>query len=265
MTGQIDIGSFRKRWELWNTCLSSDDPNSVFQQIYSLVFDAAMLRVIQRSVELNPKQNDLLHRFISNWFFISHSIKIRGLVDSGKLEGDKSVYSIRSLVKDLIDNVSYLTIEYYEEIPDSLSEIPSLIRDGTVVKYLKAIERRINIEFKSITNYANKLVAHPSSIESREHEPVAPDSLGNLRQYHKTLFQIANILDADIISGTEHVGLPFTIPGKFELLDVPLFQSSQIKKAYIIWEEFASEVEDWRSSYYSDVMKMLNIEVNEAT
>ncbi len=121
------------RWELWRECLTGDDPNSIFQQIYQMTWDAAIFRMIIESrqilIEQNPDEptiNANLHSFIDRNFFQAQVARIRRFYDNKRLNAKWGVYSLRSLIKDMYKYRNKLTREVYfhlREIPYDFTAI----------------------------------------------------------------------------------------------------------------------------------------------
>lgn len=108
-------------WKNWGDCLNGDDPNSIFQQISTMIWDTAVFRIIiearQSEIRKNPQYTELngaLHSFIDRNYFQSQSAFIRRLTDkSYSLTGKKGIYSISALINDIGSYKAELTREIY--------------------------------------------------------------------------------------------------------------------------------------------------------
>ena len=126
----------QERWKLWRECLIGDDPNSIFQQIYQMTWDAAIFRMIMESRQLLIKQNPdeptinpRLHSFIDRNFFQAQAARIRRLYDNYELDGPRGVYSLRSLIKDICKHRYKITREnifQFHKTPYDYKEIKAL-------------------------------------------------------------------------------------------------------------------------------------------
>jgi hypothetical protein len=101
---------FKERWVKW--CKYFDkDRNSIHSQITRMVNDYAIWNLINGSrqyIEKDPNgkplANGALHYSIDRWFAETQMIAIRRLIDTSN-----DVYSIMSVLNDMIDNVVWLT------------------------------------------------------------------------------------------------------------------------------------------------------------
>lgn len=113
--------SLEQAWKSWGDCLKGDDPNSIFQQISTMIWDTAIFHIIiearQSQIRKNPQDpeiNGALHSFIDRNYFQSQSAFIRRLTDqSYGLTGKKGIYSIGALINDIGSYKAELTRETY--------------------------------------------------------------------------------------------------------------------------------------------------------
>ena len=116
-----DSQALGKRWKLWHECLLGSDPNSVINQLYSLVWNAAAYRTINEARKLSPPApeggvalNGLMHNLLDHCFWDSQVIAVRRLVEanfplSKDEDKNKSVFSLGALLKDMRANADLLT------------------------------------------------------------------------------------------------------------------------------------------------------------
>lgn len=113
---------FSARRDLWIRCLNGDDHNSVFNQIYQMIWNAGVFRVINEARKFAPtakeggvQLNGMVHRLIDQCFFESQTLAIRRLTDGSYLiEGDRrgrDICSLSALLKDMKQHVRFLTRE----------------------------------------------------------------------------------------------------------------------------------------------------------
>ena len=111
-------------WKNWDACLNGDDPNSIFQQITIMIWDTSIFRIIlaarQSQLRKNPQEpeiNDALHSFIDRNYFQSQSVCVRRLIDtSSGITGEKGIFSLGALIKDIKDYRQELTREKYLDL-----------------------------------------------------------------------------------------------------------------------------------------------------
>lgn len=115
-------GSFKQfsmRRALWIRCLDGDDRNTVFKQIYQLIWNTGVFRVINEARKAAPpakeggvQLNGMIHRFMDQCFFESQLLAIRRLTDTYPIDGDnrgRDVFSLRALLRDMRQHVGLLT------------------------------------------------------------------------------------------------------------------------------------------------------------
>ena len=108
---------FKAKRDSWIQCFSGKDRNSILNQIYQMVWNAAVFKVIneaRRIAQVDAKSqteiNGMLHRFIDRCFFDSQFLAIRRLADStSPFDGPKGVFSLVSLLNDIKANLSLIT------------------------------------------------------------------------------------------------------------------------------------------------------------
>jgi hypothetical protein len=105
-----DAISLERAWIIWSGCLKSEDENSIFEQIYTMVWDAAIFRFILESRQIqtkknpdNPPLNASFHSFLDRNFFQAQVGFIRRLVDKSYSLTDikRGIYSLYSLIDDI--------------------------------------------------------------------------------------------------------------------------------------------------------------------
>lgn len=116
--GQALLEQIKVKRESWIQCFSGKDRNSILNQIYQMVWNAAVFKIIneaRRVAPVNAKDqteiNGMLHRFMDRCFFDSQLLAIRRLTDSSPFDGPKGVFSLISLLNDMKANVSLITRE----------------------------------------------------------------------------------------------------------------------------------------------------------
>lgn len=114
--------SLEKAWTIWRECLKGDDENSVFQQIYVMIWDAAIFRFIlesrQTQIKKNPEKPPLnvsFHSFLDRNFFQAQTASIRRLADKsyGLTDIKRGIYSLYSLIGDISTRRCELTRESF--------------------------------------------------------------------------------------------------------------------------------------------------------
>lgn len=132
--------SLEQAWKNWGDCLKGDDPNSIFQQISTMIWDTAIFHIIiearQSQIKKNPQDpeiNGALHSFIDRNYFQSQSAFIRRLTDQAYgLTGKRGVYSVIALINDIFsyrDELTRETFFKFRNMPYDYTEIRNKERD----------------------------------------------------------------------------------------------------------------------------------------
>jgi len=115
-----DLDQFKIKRETWIQCFSGKDRNSILNQIYQMVWNAAVFKAVneaRRIATVNSKGqteiNGMLHRFIDRCFFDSQFLAIRRLTDAAYELSDpkKGISSLVALLADMKANIPLLTRE----------------------------------------------------------------------------------------------------------------------------------------------------------
>jgi hypothetical protein len=111
---------FRKKRRQWMEWLSGDDPHSIIKQIYSAVWDYALfctVNELRRIAAENPEEgigfNGPVIRLFDAGFATTQATAIRRLIEWPARRPDRKVISIRTVLKDIRDNISLITRENY--------------------------------------------------------------------------------------------------------------------------------------------------------
>lgn len=118
------LEEFKARRAMWIECLDSDDPHSIFQQIYRMIWDAAAFRVINEALRIAPpakdgkdgavQRNGMVYGLLDKCFFESQMLAIRRLTDTYPITGDcrnRDVFSLTSLLRDMQKHAHLITRE----------------------------------------------------------------------------------------------------------------------------------------------------------
>ncbi|OHB67190.1 MAG: hypothetical protein A2Y77_07460 [Planctomycetes bacterium RBG_13_62_9] len=109
-----------KKFEEWGEWLCGGDVHSIQQQIFRMMWNAAVFNLIRKARELaledgkgEVQHNWAISQFILTAYFETQSITIRRLLDKGSPRGNKNreVYSLWRLLTDIENNCDLLTRE----------------------------------------------------------------------------------------------------------------------------------------------------------
>jgi len=123
LKNQVD-STIEQEWEKWKECLGGKDRNSICNQAFMMVWDQGIYRLIlegrQLTIDKNPNQpriNSPLHSFIDRNYFQTQVTAIRKIIDnSSPISGDKGIYSLPALIKDIRKFCNELNRQKYFEL-----------------------------------------------------------------------------------------------------------------------------------------------------
>ncbi len=112
----MSLEQFKEKRKQWIFCFSGDERHSIIRQIYNMVWNAAVFKVINEARRIATKNgqkqaelNGMLHRFIDRCFFDSQLLAVRRLCDLYPFEGSKGVFSLVSLIDDMKKHIELMT------------------------------------------------------------------------------------------------------------------------------------------------------------
>ncbi|MDD4980133.1 MAG: basic secretory protein-like protein [Candidatus Omnitrophica bacterium] len=120
--GRVLFEQFKVKRELWIECLSGKDRNSIFNQIFDMVWNAAVFRVINEARKITAENeegqkeiNGMLHHFIDECFFDSQFLAIRRLTDPAYelRDAERGIFSLFALLNDMRKNIALFTRENF--------------------------------------------------------------------------------------------------------------------------------------------------------
>ena len=116
---------FKIKRELWIQSLNGKDRNSIMSQIYRMIWNTAVFKVVNEGIKLasvnekgDKKLNGMVFNLFGDLYFENQFIAIRRVVDGYySLEHNKKgVCSLISLLDNMIQNISLLTRENYFKV-----------------------------------------------------------------------------------------------------------------------------------------------------
>ncbi len=133
---------------LWRSWMERRDPHSITHQIYQMLWEDAIFRVINECRRLAPRSpeggaqlNRLIHEFINNGYFRTQAIMIRRLCERNKDRNpDWHVISLRRLLDDIEESGHLYTrgnIFEAEGLPYDYSEARKRANDYMLREALK--------------------------------------------------------------------------------------------------------------------------------
>jgi hypothetical protein len=112
----MSLDEYKKKLEAWKARLNGKDEHSISRQIGAMLWFSAFYRSLNESRRYLPDHseggklaNSALHELLDNGYSISHAIAIRRLLDKSPTSGQKGVYSLYGLIRDVKDNVPLIT------------------------------------------------------------------------------------------------------------------------------------------------------------
>ena len=286
--------------------LNGQDPHSVSRQIYSMLWDYALfcsVNELRRIAVTEPESgtgfNGPVIRLFDAGFVAVQATTIRRLIEEPKSNPKLAVISLRSILRDIMENTHLLTRENYvcydglpydhetahqqwlltlprdtggvhssvlpasgptawhmsrlvHESFDRLSGASRTNRkrtDTIRAEIFASLESQIN-SCRDIKTYVDKFIAHASASETRiglsdEQQGI---NLDRLKAHHKTIYQVAGFISAQLLYETNLGGLPVPQFDHLENLDKSWTTTRNLKKAREKWDEYAKEVSEWDSA-----------------
>jgi hypothetical protein len=139
---------FRKKRKQWMEWIGGDDPNSIIKQIYSVVWDYALfctVNELRRIAAENPEDgigfNGPVIRLFDAGFATTQATAIRRLIEWPARRPDRAVISIRTVLKDVRDNLGLITRENYI-CYDGLPYDYASVRDDLFARKHSGVPRR---------------------------------------------------------------------------------------------------------------------------
>lgn len=136
-----DAEQLKKKLVEWREWMDGPDPHNIKRQIWRMIWDDAVYRMINECRRLAPptldggvQLNGPIHSFIDNCHFRLQSLAIRRLMDTGT-----DVISLRRLLQDIKANASIVT-------RGSFFEAEGLTYDSNAAKGVAEQDRRRRFE-----------------------------------------------------------------------------------------------------------------------
>lgn len=111
------LARYRERMTVWDEWLSEDPEHSIWKQIYQMLWNDAVFRIICEARRLAQKHpspevgfNDAISNFIDQSYVATQLMAIRRLTEQSR---HNDAISLRRLLQDLKDNVDLFTREIY--------------------------------------------------------------------------------------------------------------------------------------------------------
>jgi hypothetical protein len=274
------LALFREKLKRWRTCLSDQkDCHSIYNQLITLFWDHAVYRTFNEARRLSKETNDpstglqgtIIELFDKN-FMDSQAIAVRRLTDQRK-----DVVSLRSLIDEIIANISLYTRENYvcydgisfDEAPEDDYQVEPL-RHSRQTRYdylsgkdkdsrsrddklsstvLAKMEEDVSKDFvttEEVRMYVNKWVAHAAAQGNRgQHVAVLDNiSLQKLDECYQALIRIGKKVELLI---DKHLLCSVPTP-QFDQLknwDKPVVTTKDIEALREYWRERGEEIEEW--------------------
>jgi len=278
------MNQLRDKWNQWNDCLNGGDVNSIANQLARMTWDITAFRVLVEAHQSASEGDATTRRFNGFPFHLLHKcfsesllFSFRRLMDGYGLDGKQGVYSLRSLLDDLISYSHLLTREAVVRVtsealePASGQQDDDFVRDAETSRNI-TIDQVIGVEensrshrdripkkifkdkrdklvkyFKSVEILVNKLIAHAATPTSRENADSQPPCFEELYKFHEELCKTAHFIQGLITNEMDLSFLPTISPGReeYEELARPLISDADIPRLEQRWQEFADQYKSW--------------------
>lgn len=286
----VGTQDFRSARDQWVVALDSDDQNCISKRLMWMTWHTATYRVINKARDLAPRVdaesvqlNSTVHEFIDHMFFENQMVVIRNLLDGGTLGGTRGVFSLNSVVSDMLRmrpaftraaifdaeqrqydcDASPLTGQRGEwlnslrrhELVDWLTGVNASARQPTDIvraEVLEYLRGSMNSECAAITSYVNQHIAHSATPGSRAGRSVDPITLEHIWKAQRIVLQYASFINVVLLGRNNMGGLP--IPQYDHLL--------HFEKPWVSSSDLAVLDDEW-SEYDDHVRELVNFSVHD--
>jgi len=278
------MNQLRDRHKQWNDCLNGDDVNSISHQLDRMTRDITDFRVLLEAHQLASERdgnakwiNEFPFRLLHKCFSESLLLSFRRLMDGEGRDEKHGVYSLLSLLNDMIKHSHLLTREAVVRVTSENLEAESEQQDDEFFRDMetsrnRTIDRVIGVEeqnrspsdvvpakifeekrkelakqFEPVKILVNKLVAHAATPTSRDNADIQPLIFEELYKFHEALCRTAHYIQDLILNTSSSHFLPTIEPSfeEFQKLSLPLISVEHIPKLEQRWQKFTSQYESW--------------------
>lgn len=267
----------REKVQQWHACLIGEDANSVENQLRRMTWDITVFRVLMEVHRLAPdtahggkRLNGMLFNLLHGTFSASLLLGFRRLMDKNGLDGNRGVYSLASLLKDVSRNAHVLTrsailepgpgdsrridqeflsdwkesknhqIDRLIGIDDELQrspadQIPSNLFDDRLIS--------LQEHFGPVESLVNKAIAHAATPKSRGEYDFESIPFDDLYAFHAELCRAAHFLRSLFSDAALHSFLDEPLYDQFEYLQSPLVDTDNLPRLAQYWQELANGYE----------------------
>jgi hypothetical protein len=275
--------SFSARREQWVQALDGPDANSVHKRLMWMMWHSATYRMINKSRDLAPRVGDgkvelngTVHEFIDHMFFDNQMIVIRNLLDRAPINGDGGVYSLCSVIQDVISvrprftrqamfdaeglqydcdaspatgqRGNWLSSLRRHKAIDWLCGVTAETRSPVDAIRLEVLEYLLNsmrTECDTIVEYVNQHIAHSATPGSREGRAIDGVTLSHIWAAQKIALQYASFINVYLLGRNSMGGLP--IPQYDHLLhfEKPWVRTEDLHVLDAEWHSYEDKVDEW--------------------
>ena len=153
---KTNLIAFREKQKEWRHWLSGDPDHSILNQIWAMLWNNAVFRVVNESWRIAEEEGGLwasrnapLAEFIDQGFIATQALYVRRLLESGKTDPRKQVISLRRLLDDVEKNGHLITREVYLS-QDGLPFDPEPVKAGHIENALKRNENGVHVEWVQV-------------------------------------------------------------------------------------------------------------------
>ncbi len=284
----IDLPLFVEKRDEWSRCMIGDGPESVYRQIYHLLWNDTVFRTFNEARRLTIESkseehgiNGPLIRLFDEGFVITQTMSIRRLTDRSFRESEKAVISLIAVMDDIKKNIDLVTRENYVCFDGTPYAPPDFMRDGIAWMHWnrkqanfdklagvepdkrrrsdrmkKAILQELHSDLescRSVRKYVNKFVAHTSDPKTNpgltEEEKMI--TLNKLDECYKAIVRVASFLGGVFLYEHSLGGVPTPQYDQLKNMDLPMVSKSDKKSLYTFWNERCREVGKWSQDLWN--------------
>lgn len=280
------LALFKFKRAEWEKCLIKGD-FSISKQIMNMIWNDTVFRMINEARRLGHKNKSIgfngpLLEVFDQGFGTAQVMAIRRLTDPVSYDPKKTVFSLPSIIDDMLEHADLITRENYvchegikyegishnedgvnwmhwnrmQKNFDKLSNTQSTDRarnDKISTKILKGLKKRLKV-CESLRTYANKFIAHASHEKNRIKlsEKQTRITLESLDECYKVIIPIASFIGVVVLYEHSLGGVPVPQFNQLNNLDKPMVASEDIPALDAFWNDRVKEVDTWDNELWEN-------------
>lgn len=284
------LALFKLKRTEWKKCLI-EDTFSISKQIMNMLWNDTVFRTINEARRLTNERksksfgfNSPLLEVFDQGFGTIQVMAIRRLTDPGSYDPKRAVFSLPSILNDMLEHADFITRENYicyegirfegvshdadginwmhwrrmHDNFDKLSKTDPKNRarnDRIDTKIIKNLSKQLKV-CDSLRTYANKFIAHASHSKNRIKltEKQKKITLESLDDCYRAIIQVASFIGAVVLYEHSLGGVPVPQFNHLNDLDKPMISNEDIQALDEFWNNRTNEVDSWDNDLWTGIV-----------